>query len=167
MLSLLGTRSAHRGVAPAKVLGISSVAATLTGTTTETVLATIPIPAGAMGPNGSLRIRSNWSLTNGASSKTLRIRLGGLSGTAFLSTAYTTVGTAQLETAITNRNSEAVQFAATFGTRATDSVITGSAFITGTIDTSQAQSLVITGQLASGADMITLEHFVVESMRQI
>ena len=44
-----------------RTLAQSAVAASLTGTTTETALATIVIPAGSMGPNGQVEVAALWS----------------------------------------------------------------------------------------------------------
>src|SRR5213079_2421852 len=58
------------GLKAAGVLAQSAVAASVTGTLTETVLATIAIPAGAMGVNGAIRVTALWSYTNSADTKT-------------------------------------------------------------------------------------------------
>ena len=151
------------GLKSAGVLAQSAVAASVTGTTSETVLATIPVPAGAMGANGILRIITLWSVTNSADSKTLRVRLGGIGGTAYLGLGVTAVATAQELTLIRNRNSLSSQvgFAATpaasYGTSTT-------AVTTSAVDMSAAQDLVITGTIAAnaGANTITLEAYTVE-----
>lgn len=70
-----------------RVIAASAVAVSHTGDTIETVLANIAIPAGAMGANGALHITAVFSYTNSANAKTLRIRLGGISGAAFMNYA--------------------------------------------------------------------------------
>lgn len=143
------------------VLGCSAVAVPNTGSTTENVLATIPIPAGAMGPNGLLRIRSLWSMTNSANSKTPRARLNGVSGTAYMAVVLTSVATWTSEITIANRNSASSQV----GNAAATSAVyggTGVAVTTGSIDTASAVDLVLTGQLANAGETITLESYVVE-----
>jgi hypothetical protein len=47
-----GLGRTQRGAGDLTIIGHSAVAAALTGTTAETVLASVSIPAGAMGPNG-------------------------------------------------------------------------------------------------------------------
>jgi len=145
-----------------RIIAHSALAASLTGTTAETALASITIPAGAMGPNGILRVTTEWSYTNSANNKTLRTRLGsGLSGTVFDSIVPTTNAFQRRQCDIRNRNAENAQigppaaYIAGFGTS------TG-APLTGTVDTSLAQTLALTGQLASAGETITLESYVVE-----
>src|SRR5688500_6060251 len=72
------------------VLAQSAVAASHTGNTTETTLATVTVPANAIGANGRLRVTSLWSHTNSANSKTLRVRFGGAAGTIYTSLTVTT-----------------------------------------------------------------------------
>ena len=69
----------------------------------------ITLPAGAMGPNGVLRITTLWSYTNSANNKTLRVRLGGLSGTAFQANVVTASNIGVMQRTIQNRNSQASQ----------------------------------------------------------
>lgn len=143
------------------VLEASAVAASLTGTTAETALATIPIPAGMLGTSGALRIYCDWTVTNSANDKTLRIRLGGLAGTALTNTAFTTVPNAFHRMLIANRGVANAQIATTDRSRGTDQVSTYELF-TAAINTAVAQDLVITGQLESAAETITLENYLVE-----
>lgn len=145
-----------------RLLGHSAVAASVTGTLSETVLASVNVPAGAMGPNGILRITTDWSYTNSANNKTLRARLGGLSGTAFDVIVPTTNAYQRRQCEIRNRNAQNVQLAppSAFATggwgTSTASVVTGA------IDTSLSQTLVITGQLANIGETITLQAYLVE-----
>jgi len=141
------------------VLAASAVAVPLTGTTTETALATITIPAGALGANGWVEIEHAWSYTNSANNKTERVRLGGLAGTAFHSTVATTSASLRAHTRIANRGVANSQFgfvaAASFGG-------SSAASVTGAIDTSAAQDIVISGQLANTGETITLESYTVK-----
>lgn len=138
------------------VLGTSAVAVPLTGGTAETALATISVPAGTMGANGLLRITAYWSYTNNGNNKTFRARLGGLAGTQFYSLVTTTALNTRITLEIWNRNSAASQV----GSQA------GVALQTGTVNTALVQSLVLTGQLANGADTIQLEGYTVEVFRR-
>src|SRR5687767_4986995 len=70
------------GEAPqVSLLAASPAAIAHTGTTDETVVATVVIPGGLMGTNGRLRVTSLWTWPNSANSKTVRVRFSGLSGT--------------------------------------------------------------------------------------
>jgi hypothetical protein len=144
-----------------RVLARSAVAAAHTGNTTETTLATIAIPAGAMGPNGALRVTTVFSFTNSANAKTPRVRLGGASGTAFMAPSLTTGDSSMLQRLIMNRNSASSQVGPSstinnsFGGQ-------GGAVVTATVNTASAQDLMITGQLANSGETITLESYIVE-----
>jgi len=142
------------------VIAQSAVPASVTGTLSETVLATIPIPAGAMGPNGSLRITCLFSCTNSADTKTVRAKLGGVTQ---LSMPVTTHLSAQGFCVVTNRNAANSQVSAaggTFGTGGSG----GNPAIASSVDTSQAQNVTITGTIGAnaGANTITLESYLVE-----
>lgn len=146
----------------APVLLVSSaVAVSHTGNTNETTLATVTIPAGIMGTNGGLLILSSWTTTNSANNKTPRIRLGGIGGTAFMAATYTSVATFSDSRRIRNRNSASSQVASTAAATAVPFGGTSSAIATGSVDTSVAQDLVLTGQLGLGTETITLESYEV------
>jgi uncharacterized protein YbjQ (UPF0145 family) len=142
-----------------RVLAASGVLASHTGSTSETALATIAVPAGAMGANGILRVTSLWSYTNSANTKTLRMRLGGLAGTLFMEIAATTTAYYYSQRLIQNRNSQSSQIGQQGGT---GTFTTAANATTGTVDTSSAQDLVLTGQLASAGETITLEGYIIE-----
>jgi hypothetical protein len=131
----------------------------VTGVTSETVLATITVPAGVMGPNGVLRITTQWSVTNSANAKTLRVRLGGASGTAFQSTGISTSATFRHQVEIHNRNSAQSQVgmspSAAWGG-------SGGAVVAGAVDMTSTQSIVLSGQLGNSGETITLESYLVE-----
>lgn len=128
-------------------------------TLVETALATVTIPAGAMGLNGGLMIVSAWTFTNSANVKTLRVRLGGIGGTAFLSTGPTTNVTFMDIRHIRNRGSMSSQIGSLSGSAPIG--LTSNTFITGAIDMSVAQDLVFTGQLALNSETLTLERYEV------
>lgn len=145
----------------ARILGASAVAVSGAADTNENILATITIPAGAMGLNGILRVEALWTVTNSANNKTLRIRYSGASGTQYIGNVVTTVATARALVSIANRgvtNSQ-VAMANSFNTMwgSTTNAVTTSA-----VDTTVATTIVITGQKASAAETITLEQYVVE-----
>lgn len=146
-----------------RVLAASAVASSVTGTTTETALATITLPGGAMGPNGVARITSNWSYTNSANSKTVRYRLGasGVSGTAMLQASVTTTATHVLQRTIHNRNAQNSQLSSAIATQ-TSWNSSANANATAAIDTSSDQPIVLSGQLTNTGETVTLESYVVE-----
>lgn len=130
------------------------------GNTTENILATVSIPAGAMGPNGFIEVVSLWSHTNSANIKTPRVRLGGIAGFAFINPSISTSASSQLYCILRNRNSVASQVAHAPSTT-TMFGSTSSAVVTGAIDTSAAQDLVFTAQLALGTETLGLEAYIV------
>lgn len=67
-------------------LGNSAVKATLTGSTEKTIMAQIPIPNDAMGPNSSLVIEPKWLFDNTANNKTMSITIGQNASEAALTT---------------------------------------------------------------------------------
>jgi hypothetical protein len=142
------------------VIAASAVAVPLTGTLTETVLATVTIPAGAMGPNGFIRVNALFSNNNSATVKTPRIRFGGIGGTEYFNVAQTTNIGINTFRSITNRNSQSSQVGISSATNAFSA--TASSPITSAINTAASTTLVITGQLANILDTLTLESYSVE-----
>lgn len=153
-----------------RVLGQSGVAQTVTAASTaEEVLAQVAIPAGALGINGSIRVKSMWTGTNNANVKTTRYRLGAtaLGGSAFF--AHTSGLTSQRtftppEVLIWNRgvaNSQ-VAFSVTSGGAVVSS---GNDVAPFTEDTSLPLIVSITGQKATGSDTLTLEAWTIELLR--
>lgn len=139
------------------VLAQSAVRATHTGNTDETTLATIPIPAGAMGANGRLLLDVMFSGTSSGNSKTYRARLG---GTEFFGTVQTTYSTVRGSRAICNRNSQSSQVSFVITNAAGFAAVNG-AIVTGAVDTSVAQNLTLTVQLASAGETASLEAYTV------
>ncbi len=143
------------------VVAASAVAVPLTGSTNETTLATVTIPP--LGPRDRLRVTDVWSFNAAnANVKTGRIKLGGQTlgssvGTNFLNLAHFTD--------ICNRNAQNAQIARANPTGYGGWGGSTGAVFTGTVDTSIAQDLIITGQLASGADTMTLESYLIELIR--
>ena len=142
-------------------LASSAVGVSCPADTSEDILATITVPAGAIGANGQLRIWQLWSCTNNANSKTMRVRLGGVSGTQFLGAGVSSIATWQNVTIIRNRNSQSSQigFASNQGTPFATTTTTNQ---TGAVDTSASQDIVISGQKGTAGDTLTLEAYMVE-----
>lgn len=144
-----------------ETLAQSSVQSAHTGDTNETVLATISIPAGAMGANGRVKLRWLVSCTESANVKTIRARLGGIGGTAYCGLALTNQETQRYEIEIGNRNAQNSQVGAYLATSTAWGSTTGTE-TTSAVDTSAATTLLITGQLASSGEAIRVESYVAE-----
>ena len=151
------------------ILGQSGAGVSLTGTASETVLATVAVPAGYMGLNGVIRIRTLWTFTNNANNKTRRIRFGlsgaGTGGSVILGFASASQASHQHFNQIQNRNATNSQVAATSGASTGGWAESTSGVNTTTIDTTQACELAITGQLANSSDTMILESYFVELFR--
>ena len=147
-----------------RVLAASAVASSVTGTTTKTALATISVPAGAIGANGRLRVTCHFSMNASTNSKTCSFELG---GTAFMSRAETgaTIAALRDQREIANRNSASSQ--ASWRANTIGGFGQGTnALTTGVVDTSIAQDLIVYGQLANSSETITLESYLVELYHQ-
>ena len=117
----------------------------LTGTTAETTLLTITIPAALMGIKGRLQVLSFFALTNNANNKTIRAKIGAntlnVAGAASLATTGFNFWLLNLNSATAQRNNSSALFA---------------------IDTTVSMDLIITGQLANAADSMTLNALTLE-----
>lgn len=142
------------------VLAASAVAVSHTGSTTETTLATISVPANAMRANGILRITLQWGKTGTAGTWQPRIKFN---GTTYYDGGGTYTGTnlsARQQIQIANRNATNSQVGTsnlqTNFSQNTDAVVTSAH------DTTTALNLTITIQLGSAADTVRLEAYLVE-----
>jgi len=144
---------------------IGTSTANHTGTTAETALRTIAIPAGYIGANGILRVWSLWDVANSGNNKTLRIRLGGLAGTAFMTTVLTTADIHADLRMIFNRANAALQIGPPLtlagGLGSLDSTIA-----TGSVNTAVAVDLVFSAELANSGDTARLNAYSVEVLRR-
>jgi len=134
-----------------------TAAVALTGTTSETTLLTVNIPAGLIGSNGKVKLYPLWSTTNNANTKTLRVKFP--SNTVYTGIASNTVHVGGL-VIIRNLGSESVQ-------RVSSGMLAGlggttSSIAQTTVNTSAATTITVTGQLANSADTMTLEGFFME-----
>lgn len=160
----MGIRNYVNRINYAIVLAQSAVAMSHTGNTDETTLATITVPANAMGANGRIRIITNWSYTNSANNKQLRVRFGGIGGTVYLLATTTTTVSGRHITEIANRGAANSQFGSpsnlNFGNNA-------SAATTSAIDTTAAVDIVLTAQLTNSGETITLESYSCELLAKV
>lgn len=132
--------------------------------TNENVTATCSIPAGAMGPNGAIRVTSYWTMNNNGNNKSVRVRFSGVGGTQYHSIAYSSNVSAAEQFMIFNRGSQSSQYGTPGGGLASNTGLGSSTGVgtTSSVDTSQPTSLVFTCQKATGTDTCTMEAFIVE-----
>lgn len=140
------------------ILAQSAVSTSHTGDLVETTLATVTVPALAMGPNGRIEIVSEWSFPSSSNSKTLRIKFGGV---IYMSMGLTTDTTLRQFTSISNVNSNSSQKGYATGLAGGFGVSSGT-IATSAIDTSASQDITFTALLASAAETITLESYIIK-----
>jgi hypothetical protein len=142
----------------------SGVAVSAPADTTEAVLYTCAIPAGAMGPNGTVRLAALITFSNTVGTKDFRIRFSGISGTSYFNVPGFTNGQGgglSVWAEITNRNSATSQVGRAWGLNA-NAGTHGGVISTSAVDTTTAQTIVVTGKKGTAGDTITLERAVVE-----
>lgn len=146
-----------------KVLFCSGVAASITGTTTETVLATYTLPANTLPANGVLRITTLWSSINNGNIKTAKIRFNGISGSVLFTGVMTSRGVGQMITYIYANNSTSAQ-KWLGGTTFSDSAYgaLNATMPTSSVNTTSNVDIVFTGQLTNSADTISIESIFIE-----
>lgn len=136
-----------------RALYADHVAASHTGNTSETTLKTYSIPANSLGANGWIEVYLNAGPhTNSANAKTYRVKYG---GTSFAALAATTSVTGKFIIRISNMNVTNAQNSGTSSAGISSGFSTNAA-LTGTIDTTAAQDLTITGQLANSGESIAV-----------
>lgn len=144
------------------ILGSSGTDSTVNSGTAETQLASISVPAGLMGTNGKLRIRTWWKTPDGTgNNKTMRVRFGGSGGTIYQSVVVTTTTGAYLECHVQSNNSASAQKNLSANSSGAVGTVAGS-FITSTVDTTVATSVYISGITALSGEIITLAGYTVE-----
>lgn len=141
------------------ILAQSAIAASVSNTTSEETLATITLPAGALGLNGHLKIWTTWTVTNGINDKILRVRFSGAAGTQYLVSTQTAIAHAQYLTIISNRGAANSQVGAV---SALSTGTSSGAVVTSAVDTAAASTIVISGQKEVGTEVLTLERYLVE-----
>lgn len=142
-------------------LAVSGANVAHTGTTDETTLATVTIPADIMGANGAIELLPLYDYTNSANTKTLRAKFGG--GLVY-SIATTTTTSCQMQYIVRNANGKSAQVAqASSGSSGMGAV--ASSLLTGSINTANAVSLTITGQLANSGETINLRGYIVRLIK--
>ena len=146
------------------ILGQSAVAVSGSEDTNENTLATITVTANSIGPNGHVRIRTTWTITNSANTKTLRVRFSGGSGTVYMAVALGAQATHNDLTEIHNRNSASSQVSGKPSSQVAIGQASTGALITSSVDTTVDTTIVITGQKALGTETLTLSRYCVETL---
>lgn len=144
-----------------RVLGASAVAVSGAADTNENILATITIPAGAMGLNGIIRIVHVWSCTNNSNVKTVRIRFSGIGGTIFATASMASQVSLRQFTQFANRGAANSQVGGS-SAHNVQWAVTTNALITASVDTTAATTIVLTAEKATGGDTVTLESYLCE-----
>lgn len=141
------------------VLASSVDAIAHTGTTNETTIATVTIPANALLAGDRLRIQSYWSYTNGANDKVIRVKFGGT--TIYAATQTTTAAVRdEREILIRGASSQLAQAGTTGGFGAFSSAPSSLS-----IDGTAAIAITFTGALEVDSENITLESYLVTLIR--
>lgn len=135
---------------PVSAVGSNSAYTTTTGS--DLPLVNITLPANSVSPGSALKVYSRVTCPNAADNKIVKHKLG---TTDMGSQTFTTSTGGALSTAAFARTS-AQQVIGSFG----DSGIAATTF--GSVDTSAASKIQITGQLAAGTGYLVLEAFAVE-----
>jgi hypothetical protein len=124
-----------------------------TGSTTETTLINVTVPAGSIGNNGQIVVTANWACNNSAGAKAGVVYLGGTAVGS--SSSYTTSTGGSSMNSVRNRGILTKQVSQLVGGASTDANVYTS------IDTSVDKAITITGDTATATDHIVLEGFTV------
>ena len=135
-----------------RVLAMNTDAAvTGTGVQVETTLFTGTIPAGTLGPNGSLDIYTLFSMTSSGGSKRFKVKVGGVT---IGDVSATTSASGRYLFTLTNRNSLTSQIGGPAAQSSFGS--TGSTNVTTSADFGQPVEVTITATVTAATDTITL-----------
>lgn len=132
------------------------------GDTNENILATVTVPANALGAAGAIRLRYQMTTTNNANAKTLRVRYSGIGGTVYQQFDLVSSASFMGELIIQNRTA-GTQVGATASS--VPNTKNGSAATTSSVDTTASTTIVITVSKATAGDTVTLESYLAELIR--
>lgn len=139
-----------------------------TGDTGEEFGPTFNVPANAMGLNGFLRAFITTSATNNANVKSIRVRFSGNAGAVMgLFTASSSPGTEGVCIIANHEGSAALQAGSSFGVVGAAAASSGNPTTTGTADTTQATTAVVSIQRATATDNLIIEFVVFELMSDL
>ena len=139
------------------VLAQSAMGVSHTGDTNEFTLASIAIPAAAMGANGRIEVKTRFTLSGAAGGKTLKIKLGG--STIVTATPSASVTSYRINAEAANRNASNSQFTQYETMNHIGSTGIGQGTLA--VDTSVAANIDIAGTLANASDTVRLESYQV------
>lgn len=142
------------------IIGASAVGWSVTGTTTDTTLVTVAVPANAMGANGVIRVTAQWSFAGAGGTRQPKIKFAGtsyLAPAAFTSTALSS--RTQTQWANRNATNSQVGMEPTQGNFSQDNTAVST---TSAIDTTASQDITLTCQLGNSGDTCTLEAYTIE-----
>lgn len=146
-----------RALGTPRLIASSAVALSHTGDTVLTSLLSVPIPAGILGLNGIVASVFTFSWTANANNKVVRVRFGGVGGTPYLNTTYTTGGGSSWFGRWQNRNNAALQIGAPNSHSGLGAASGGP--ITSAINTALAADVEVDVTLANAADTFTIERY--------
>lgn len=138
-----------------KVLAVQNTEVVSPNDTNENMVYSFTVPGGTMGINDSLRISTQFTCTNNANAKTLRVKFGGV--TLMTNSAANSAGAGQF-LKIANRNSVSAQIRGVISSGTTGTIGTAA------IDTSTAQNIEVTVQKANAGDTIALQSVIIEHL---
>lgn len=138
-----------------KVLAAQNTEVVSPNSTGENTVYSFIVPGGTIGTNGSLRISTQFTCTNNANTKTLRIKFGGVT---LLSTSAVNAAGAVQFLKIANRDSVSAQISGVVASGPSGTITTTS------IDTSIAQNIEVTVQKANAGDTLILQSVIIEHL---
>lgn len=141
--------------------GIVTANSAYTQTTgTDVTLVSVVVPAGSMGLNGRLRVRSFWQHPNNANAKNENVKLAGQFVQAF---SNTTTNAVQALWEMINKGAQNLNMRWNVSS---DNAPFASNFAQTTFDMSQLQTMTWTAQLAVATDYVILEGYGIEVLPQ-
>lgn len=149
-----GVTSAFSPQVPATLVAVTGSNAAYTGSTTETNLINVAVPAGAIGNNGMVRVTVSWTSNNSAGAKTGKTYLGATQ--VAQSAAYTTSTGGSQTIGVRNRGVLGVQTAQIVGGTSTGATTYAA------IDTSAATYVGLSTTVAVATDYVIIEGYTVE-----
>lgn len=131
------------------------------GGTATSILATITVPGGTMGPNGRLRVSTFNSFTNPAGAGNNKVCSALLGAFLVASSTLTTSTAYRMFSEICNQNSVSVQTGSYFATPG-GGMVSPTDWRRGTINTAVDQNLTLTAQCSIATDYCILENYCIE-----
>lgn len=163
-LKYLGLAGYPQSYASPTILAQSAVPSSVTGTTTETTLATVSVAGGVVATNGRIRIRTWWSFSNNADTKIVRVRLAASATLAMGTFSAAGASLAILDADALNVGSGQIFYVQEYLNGGTAIGVVGTTGGTVSLNLAQAQNLTFTGQLGTPSDTITLLGYSVETL---